>query len=330
MKNVVSMQGIPNRVLFGIATLLFVASGILGAQAEQTYSQLKRQHPDWVQVPGELIRPDCVHEVPNGAQIETDENGQITGDVTLNGELVAHYDACSEEPIITRPQGRTQGFIPGTPGNGWVEASQWNPTLGSNDNIDFMAGNWAVPLPPKTNGAVIFLWNGIEPTDGNAVLQPVLQYGVSRAGGGNFWAMASWLVGPGSFVFHSPLVAVSTGDLLYGSTKQTGVSGSTLDWTVEVRDVTENTFSLIKTHTSGLHWVWAFAGVLEVYNLTSCSEYPASGEVEFAHNVVDHGYPSYKPITPQGWFGAFYNYFGNGGPRCGFNVVAGNPSFLQF
>jgi hypothetical protein len=328
MKNDVSMKGIYNRVVFGAATFLFVASGIVGAQAEQTYNQIKNEHPDWVQIPGELIRPDCVHEVPNGAQIETDDAGQITGDVTLNGEFIAHYDPCSEDPIVTRPQGRTEGLAntPGT-GNGWVEASQWEVSLGSSDNIDYLSGLWVVPSAPSVNGALIYLFNGIGPTDGNAILQPVLQYGVGRAGGGNYWAIASWLVGPGKFVFHSPLEKVHTGDLLFGYTKQTGISGSILDWTVSAKDDTTGAFSLITTHTSGLHWIWAFAGVLEAYNVTSCSEFPASDDVQFAFTNVDRGFPAYNPITPQNFFAAYYNY---GGPSCGFNVTPGDPSTLKF
>src|ERR1700733_9322953 len=92
-------------ILCGIACFLFVTGGMLNAQSGTTYSQARMDHPDWVQVPGELIRPDCVHEVPNGATVEVGSDGQISGDVSLNGVLVAHYDDCSEAPIIPRPLG---------------------------------------------------------------------------------------------------------------------------------------------------------------------------------------------------------------------------------
>jgi hypothetical protein len=39
-------------------------------------------HPGWVLVPGEAIRPDCVHEIPKGAQVEDN------GDITETGGLV--------------------------------------------------------------------------------------------------------------------------------------------------------------------------------------------------------------------------------------------------
>src|SRR5579871_100695 len=156
---------VPPQVLSSITLFLFVASGMLSAQQNQTYSQARLDHPDWVQVPGELIRPDCVHEIPSGATVEVGNDGQISGDVTLDGVLVAHYEDCPEAPIITRPLGESNGLEhdPGT-GNGWVEASNWLVSLGSGDNLDEIAGDWNVPSDPKVNGALIYLFNGMEPS----------------------------------------------------------------------------------------------------------------------------------------------------------------------
>jgi hypothetical protein len=329
MKNIFSMtKGIHNRVLFSISSFLFIASGIMSAQPGQNISKATMEHPGWVQIPGELIRPDCVHEIPNGATVEV-ENGQITGDVSLNGVLIAHYDACPEDAVITRPRGRTEGLknAPGT-GNGWVEASQWDVSLSSSDNIDYMAGNWTVPSDPSANGALIYLFNGIEPASENWILQPVLQYGSNGAFGGNYWVIASWLVGPNNYAFHSPAETVHPGNTLSGYTKLTGTTGSDLDWKVQAKDTTTGAYTWITARTNGLHWTWAFAAVLESYNVTSCSEFPANGKAEFTNSVVDHGYPSYKAVAPQGWFAAYYNY---GGPSCGFDVVVdGSTSTLFF
>jgi hypothetical protein len=54
----------------------------------------------WVHVPGGLlIRPECVHQVPNGASIDGD-----SGNVSLNGVVIAHWDKCAEPGIFTRPK----------------------------------------------------------------------------------------------------------------------------------------------------------------------------------------------------------------------------------
>src|ERR1700730_15731776 len=91
----------------------------------QTYEALTAAHPGWVQVPGQLMPADCVHEIPNGANLEI-KDGQVTGDVTLKGQVIAHYDPCSEAPVPTRHLSANK--IPGQPPsfNGWVEASQEN------------------------------------------------------------------------------------------------------------------------------------------------------------------------------------------------------------
>jgi hypothetical protein len=291
-----------SRVLSGAMVLLGM-SGILGAQVRQqehTYRELTDAHPDWVQVPGgKLMRPDCVHEIPSGAKVVLDEEGNPTGDVTLKGAMIAHYDPCPEEPISTRhtvSEVNVPGHVPSPPFSGWVEDSQVDLSLSSSDNVDWEAGLWYVPSAPSANGGLIFLFNGIAPTAQNWILQPVLQYGTSAAGGGNYWAIASWLVGTSAY--HSPLVTVKSGDELDGYTEQTA-TGSTLDYTSEAYDLSSGKYSWISITSSGLHWTVAYEGVLEVYYVNSCSELPASGDAYFFDNSVYHGYPAYDYVSPS-------------------------------
>lgn len=301
MKHFASVSRIVDNRLCGAAVVLLGMSGILSAQAGQaavqTYKQLTAAHPGWVQVPGRIMPAECVHEVPKGAKIVIGENGEPTGDVMLKGQVIAHYDQCSEAPISTRHMAseNTPGHTPGPPFNGWVEDSQESLSLGSSDNIDWESGEFYVPSAPSVNGGTIFLFNGIAPTAQNWILQPVLQYGPSAAGGGNYWAIASWFVG--SSAWHSPLEGVNSGDTLYGFTEQTA-TGSTLDYTSEAYDLSTGAYSWISIWSSGLHWTVAYEGVLEVYNVNSCSQLPASGYDLFFANYVDHGYPSYFSVTP--------------------------------
>jgi len=312
-------------VLCGLAV-----SGLFTYPAAQAQTVPPEAHMDksrWVQIPGELIRPDCVHAVPNGAMVEVADDGHITGDVTLNGALVAHYGACPEKPVITRPSARTESE-PVPAGNGWVVASEWGLPLSASDNIDLMSGTWTVPQYPLNNGALIYIFNGIEPQGGAWILQPVLQYGTSPAGGGNYWGIASWLVGGDEYAFHSPLETVYPGDSIFGYTKMTAISGSTPYWTVEATDETRGPYSWIKTHyVSGQHWTWAYAAVLEAYNVTSCLQFPANGKVTFNDATVDHGFPYYDVEAGNGWFGHIFAY---GGPPCGFQVTASEESTLQW
>jgi len=274
------------------------------SNAVPTYEQLAAEHPGWVQVPGQLMRPDCVHEIPNGAQVEIGQDGKVTGDVKLNGQVIAHYDSCPEAPIPTRhlTASKTLSNNPGW--NGWVEASQENVSLGSNDNIDWMSGYFYVPSNPSTNGGLIYLFNGIEPATQDWILQPVLQYGSSPAGGGNYWGIASWLVGTGG-AWHSPLERVNSGDRLWGYTEQTGASNGNLYYVSEAYDLSNNAYSYINATTWGLHWTWAYEGVLEVYGVNYCSQLPSSGYSYFYSSYVDHGYPYYYGVSPA-FYGAVY------------------------
>jgi hypothetical protein len=328
MKSVVSTtRTTRNRVLFDIATFLFIASGMLSAQVGQSYRQLTAAHPGWVQVPGELIRPDCIHQIPAGAKVNISDDPQAGDDVILNGEVIAHYDACPEEPIPTRHLGPD----PGPTGNGWVEDSQWDVSLKKGDNVEWIQGYWVVPSAPKTNGALIYLFNGVEPqvNSGSWIMQPVLQYGVGHAGGGNYWAMASWLVG--SKAYFSTLTPVNTGDVLIGTTQETGDAGGKLHYLIDAYDDTTGSNSQLSVWSKGIQWAWAFAGVLEAYGVKSCSDFPASGSVDFYGTSVAHGYPSFNYYGSLGFYGALDNYSGKGGPSCGFSVtVSGSSSTLNF
>jgi hypothetical protein len=298
-------QMVGNRVLCSAVVLLGM-SGILSAQAgqvqQQTYEQLVAAHPGWVQVPGALVRPDCVHEVPNGATVALGEDGQPTGDVTLKGQFIAHYNSCPEAQISTRhleSAVNKPGHTPGTPFNGWVEDSQQNLSLAGGDNIDLEDGYFYVPNAPSVKGGLIYLFNGIAPAAQNWIIQPVLQYGVGAAGGGNYWAIASWAGGgPTNTYFHSPLETVNAGNLLFGFSEQTA-GGSTIDYFIEADDTTTGAYSWLTVSSSGIQWTDAYEGVLEVYNVNACDQLPSSGDALFYDSGVYHGYPAFDHVSPS-------------------------------
>jgi hypothetical protein len=327
MKNVITSRTIHNRVLAAMAAFLFVTSGIASAQAGKTYSQLKAEHPGWVQVPGALTSPDCVHQIPSGATVD-ESDGPTAGDITLNGKLIAHYNTCAEASIPTR-----HIADPGPTGNGWVEDSQWLLSLKSGDNIDFLGGSWSVPSIPETYGALIYLFNGIQPSNGSWIMQPVLQFGDNGNFGGDYWVLASWLVHSNTDYYVSSPVGVNPGDVIIGQTYQTGVSGNNLYYLIYANDVSNGQDSTLSVKTWGLQWSQAFAGVLEAYNVTSCSEYPSGsqGVDDFYKTTVAHGYPKLEWLTPAKFVGVQDNYFGKGGPFCSFKVdVSGGSSTLYF
>jgi hypothetical protein len=306
----------------------------VAAQAQQAtpdIAALKKAHPTWVQVPGQIIRPDCVHELPKGARVEV-VGDKITGDVTLGGRVIAHYDACPEPGISTRPAhdaaAPSKPITPGT-GNGWVEAVQNDvSSLGSSDNLDWLSGIWTVPAAPAATGGLIYLFNGMEPSSQNWIIQPVLQFGYNGYFGGNYWVIASWMVGPNNYAFYSPAERVNPGDKIYGTTYITSISGSTLHWEVFAEDETNGAYTWITAWTSGLHWTWGYSAVLEAYNISSCSQFPNSDPNVFTSNYAYHGYPSYLAVP--GYFTGWENPYW-AGPSCGFDPFSyGTNSYLYY
>ncbi len=132
------------------------------AQAQTDASQIALQHPGWIRVPGSLVRPDCVHQIPKGAGPRI-ENGRDTGDVSLNGMIIAHYDPCPEDATIRFAQETSESsVITNATGSGLVEASYWDDTsLGSSDNMDFVGNDLTVPSKPTKNGGTLDLFTEI-------------------------------------------------------------------------------------------------------------------------------------------------------------------------
>jgi len=318
-----SQQTLRGSIIGTAALIGFCVSSAVQAQSmvqAQDIAALQKAHPTWVQVPGQLIRPDCVHELPKGSRVEV-VGDQITGDITMGGRVIAHYNACPEPGISTRNRSNAAApatIAPGV-GNGWVEAVLDDVSLGSSDNLDWVSGTWKVPAAPAATGGLIYLFNGMEPSTQNWILQPVLQFGNNGYFGGNYWVIASWLVGPNNYAFYSPAETVHTGDTIYGTTYMTSDSAGKLGWEVFAQDETSGVYTWITASTTGLHWTWGYAAVLEAYRISSCSQFPNSDPNIFTSNYVYHDYPSYLAVPDSsfsGWVSSSWT-----GPSCGFGAL---------
>ena len=89
--------------------------------------------------------------------------------------------------------GADPGPIPSIPDIGWIENAQWRN--GGSNPIIYFSTKWVVPpAPSASDGQTVFLFNGLQPDNGAHILQPVLQWGPSAAGGGNYWSITNWYV----------------------------------------------------------------------------------------------------------------------------------------
>lgn len=163
--------------------------------------------------------------------------------------------------------------------DGWWVATWYD----SSTEIKKLTASWVVPTAPKANGALIYLFPSIEPSgSGGAIVQPVLQYGVSPAGGGNYWAMANWYVTSTTRAYTLP-VQVKAGDSITGTMSRDSSLSGTWGVSYAVGGVTRS--QLFSTaYTS---WKAVQGGVLEVYSITACNQLPASNGVTFTGIKVE-------------------------------------------
>ncbi|HUK41364.1 MAG TPA: hypothetical protein VLX11_09980, partial [Candidatus Acidoferrales bacterium] len=178
-----------------------------------------------------------------------------------------------EQPLMPLNVARHPEVVPAL-GSGWIAYAYWTNNTGH--PVSRFATTWVVPPAPATNhGQTIFLFNGIQ--NSTMIYQPVLQWGSSSAGGGNYWAVASWYVdGQGGVAFHSNLVRVNPGDVLLGVMWQTGQSGNLFSYNCEFQGIANTGLPI--TNVQELTWN---IETLEAYGVQQCSDYPNTNFTAF-------------------------------------------------
>jgi len=216
--------------------------------------------PTKVLVPGGYRLSTSVHEVPEG------------GSLLHVGSDVHVLDSAGNVLKVVTPTATTVKAAVDPEETGWVAYAYWLNT--GTSPISSFTSTWTVPAAPKSNiDQTIFLFNSIEPNSGDAILQPVLQYGPSSAGGGSFWALATWYL-VGSEVFFSKLVDTSVGATLDGVITLTSSSGSSYNYVSSFSNVAGT--SLTVTGAAELTWA---TETLEVYGVETSSDFPAGSTV---------------------------------------------------
>ena len=209
-----------------------------------------------VLTPGGYRHPSLVTRVPRDHAIE-----RHLGRYRLR-------DLAKQLPVDLPRFSPGPGDVPGF-GSGWIAYASWTNATGQ--PVTAFRTTWRVPPAPVTSsGQTIFLFNGIDPADTTAaILQPVLQWGHSGAGGGPWWSIASWYVTGSGEAFHTDLVPVNEGDSITGVMKLTEKAGATCSYTSEFEGIAGTTLPVL----SVAELVWCNE-TLEAYGITACSDYP--------------------------------------------------------
>lgn len=137
--------------------------------------------------------------------------------------------------------------------------------------ISTFSASWTVPSAPSVNsGQTIFISSYLEPASASTVLQPILQWGASAAGGGAYWAITTWYVSGSSVYFTSP-TTVSAGQTVAALISLTAVSGSAYSYTAKFSNFPAAPGLQI---TNSAQLVAAYI-TLEAYGITQLGNYPS-------------------------------------------------------
>lgn len=212
--------------------------------------------------PGGWRPRTLIRHVPDGFVIHVDDTGD-TYAVSPAGATLRWPAPSAEAKAWAAKQAAKPRPGPSV-GDGWqcFTEQTFSAALG------VFTAHWDVPSAPTShNGQVVYYFPcTADSFSGPTLLQPVLQYGVSPAGGGNYWGIASWYMI--DYVLHHSTLdhPISVGTRLYGSI--TLDSGT---WTVKFAGYQIHQITVSNYATQ----YWA-ANALEAYGLTTETDLPPS------------------------------------------------------
>jgi len=258
---------------------------------------------DYVVTPFGYMHPSCVMG--------------IDANESVQGALIQRTDG-STRPIVpcTHPRFGGGPSAPGGPPptiNNWVEWGD-NASFGP---IDFLVGWWTVPNGPGTaDGQTIYMFNGLEPSDGSFILQPVLAW---DGWNDNRYTMTDWRCCVNGTALHdNPLTISAVGEQIEGYVEGFNCGGSGVCSTWAVGYSCSDGSGAFFTDSQGKVLDWMFGGALEVYDVWECPalpfDQPSEQGVVFSNTFAQTTSGTYIHPTWSHEFGQTTN------PSCSFGI----------
>jgi hypothetical protein len=243
---------------------------------------------DLVLTPGGFRTSSLVHHIEPGSVVDGTKNQfkKLSREGTVLGELGALALKATDQPLMPLNVARNPSAVPAL-GSGWICYASWTENA---KPVSLFTTTWIVPPAPTTqSGQTIFLFNGIQ--NSSMIYQPVLQWGPSAAGGGNFWAVAGWYAdGQGGQSFYSSLVRVNPGQVLVGVMTETGQSAQGFSYDCQFTGIANT--SLPIQNVQQLTWC---IETLECYGIQQCSDYPATSRTSMGSIEIQAGGSTVTP-----------------------------------
>ena len=272
---------------------------------------------DYLITPFGYFHPSCVVALAKG-DMQVDNGHTIQHkDGSFTSIPPCNYPRYSPKGEKITPDGSKQNMPQNTPsiGHSWIE----DYSVTTNTSFGTLSTSWVVPQTPTSNdGQTLYFFPGLEDTNNvESILQPVLGWNDQNSSLGAVWSIASWNCCLSGTTQHSEFVPVNVGDTIAGSIQSTCGAGtlSCPTWNITTTDETTGGSTwLTNTPNDDQTFNWAFAGVLEVYNVTQCSDYPLNGLISFSNlSLLDY---NFNPISNPGW--VFEDLYDNLSPQCAY------------
>ncbi|TDW96437.1 hypothetical protein [Dinghuibacter silviterrae] len=236
---------------------------------------------DQVLTPVGYMDRSKVHFIGDGFSLSV-SHGRLQK-VDREGRMVEDFGEV--KPLEDRYNPGKSALVPAA--SGWIAYSYWsNPN--TSKPITYFTTNWTVPSAPTRQGSqTIFLFNGMQDglTSTSYIIQPVLQWGPSAAGGGKYWAITNWYVSS-SQAFYGSLATVSAGTSLQGIMEETAASGGNYSYYCYFTGYPSSTALQVNNVPEAF---WA-AETLESYGVTTPSTmYPPNSDVAMSSIQILQG-----------------------------------------
>jgi hypothetical protein len=269
---------------------ILLAGIILGGCTKENItpkpSTVSAGNEEMVITPAGLMQKSKVHFIEPGNELQV-VGGRLQKIESMSGRTLEDYGevTINKDPIHFGNDANYADIVPRTV-NGWAAYAYWTNTRTSNPITSFTT-DWVVPAVPKlASSQTIFLFNGMQDgtTASSYIIQPVLQWGPSAAGGGKYWAVTNWYVSSKQAFFGS-LETVGSGTSLQGVMTETGTTGSNYNYYSSFAGY-PSASSLKVSNVPEAFWA---AETLEVYGVSRSTEYPNQTSMPFSSIQILQG-----------------------------------------
>lgn len=299
---------------FSAALLAFAAVGLAHAAPAltrvsdlQTAARPAHVPLDYVVTPNGYFHASCVKQLTAGDAVEAD------GSVLHRDGSRAAVAACAYPSFSVRGERRAAGGQAAAGYDGWVADSNTDPSV--TPAAGRLVADWTVPsAPSRVAGQTLYFFPGLESVPRTfTILQPVLGWNGYK---NNAWTMANWNCCIRGTTYTDDPFDVSAGDQIHGEMVGNCAAGNLCrTWNITSTDVTTGTSTTMSTKAYFQVFNWYFGGVLEVYGVSTCNQYPANGSVTYT-NVLAYDTKG-QPVMP-----VWSSDISSAAPACGYVVDA--------